>query len=297
MYAKSSRLETRFSAKGILASQHSVPSRDLRLIATVLESRLLIRSATNAAVVQAFQIPRDVEAHWPFLRWSGSSARNFKVVDQVQDSKAPIGASRVLLANDDAVLIWDVNNPQWHATINGTASNLGKVATVDFGFTADEVLVFSVFNVKATIWFLNTSKGVEIRDPKSPSNCYDYRPCTGHMALLTRAGAHDTLLLLSPVSYEVHKSVELPTIDAQGVKWSPDGQWIAIWDATSFGYKVLVYTADGNLFKTYSGNQDAENIELGVKLVKWSPLTDSLTIGDSNRRVTILQKNSVSSPN
>ena len=205
--------------------------------------------------------------------------------------------SRVLLANDDTVLIWDVNDSQWNAVIDGAASNLGNIARVFFGFTANELLVFSVFGIKVTIWSLVTSRGVEIRDPKTSSRCYDYRPRTGHLAILTRANGHDNLMLLAPVTYELIRSVDLTTVDAQGVQWSPDGRWLAIWDAASMGYKVLIYTADGHLFKVYSGGQDADNIGLGVKTLQWSPSADFLTIGDFNSRIVLLQTNTVGDSN
>lgn len=189
--------------------------------------------------------------------------------------------------------MYEVDNEQWTAVVQGVSNNLAKIASVVFGADENEILVFSDFGVKVTIWSLSTSRGVEVRDPKSGWS-YDIRPRTGHLAILTRAGAHDTLMLLSSGTHQMVKSTDLPTVDAQGVKWSPDGRWIAIWDVASCGYKVLVYTADGHLFKTYDGGQTFDNISLGVRSVRWHPQSEFLAVGDFEDGVTLLAKSTVS---
>ncbi|MCJ1467897.1 hypothetical protein MMC07_006522 [Pseudocyphellaria aurata] len=263
----------------IPSSQHSVPSPDGRYVATVHESRLEIRLSAKAVIIQSFPLPRDGIAKWRFLQWSGRSG-----------AKAE-GSNRVLLANGDTIRIWDVGDSQWSAVVNGATSGLGEIARVCFGFSANEILVFSSFGVKVTVWSLATSRGHEIKDPKSLPTCYDYRPRTGHLAILTRESAHDTLMLLAPGTCELLGSVDLTTVDAQGVKWSPDGQWLAIWDAASMGYKVSIFTADGHLFKVFSGGQDTDNIGMGIKTLNWSSSDCSLNIGGFDQRTVILQRN------
>lgn len=199
-----------------------------------------------------------------------------------------------MVADDDAVRIYDINDPTWHAVIDKAASNLGRIAEVAFGQTKNEVLVFSDFGVKLTIWSLLTSRGVEIRDPKHLAKCYHHRPKTGHLAILTRPAAQDVLMLLQPKSHELVNSVEMLTIDAQEVAWSPDGNWLAVRDAASSGYKVLIYTADGHLYKTISNSGSDVDISLGVKCMHWSPFAGTLAIGDNNGTITIFSKNNVS---
>ena len=202
---------------------------------------------------------------------------------------------RILLADDDTVRIFNIDDPTWHAVIEKAAGNLGRIAEVAFGHTADEIIVLSDFGVKLTIWSLLTSRGVEIRDPKYLAKCYHHRPRTGHMAILTRPAAQDVLMLLQPGSHELIKSVELPTVDAQDVTWSPDGNWLAVRDTASSGYKVLIYTADGHLYKAISNSLDNVDISLGVKCMQWSSATGTLAIGDNNDCVTIFSKNNASS--
>ena len=201
---------------------------------------------------------------------------------------------RILIASEDTVRILGPTQPEWHAEIRGADSNIGKIANVDFGYTSNEVVVFSDFGIKVTVWSLVTSRGVEIKDPKFVKKGYGFRPRTGHLAVIIRETVHDLLMLLAPGTHELVKAISLATVDAQDLQWSPDSRWLAIWDSTSSGYKVLIYTADGNLFRTFSGGQDIDSVGLGVRTVGWSPKADFLAVGDYDDRVTLLIKNTVS---
>ena len=101
-------------------------------------------------------------------------------------------------------------------------------------------------------------------------------------------------MLLQPGSHELIKSVEMPTVDAQEVTWSPDGNWLAVRDTASSGYKVLIYTADGHPYKAISNSLDNVDISLGVKCMQWTSSTETLAIGDNNDCVTIFSKNNAS---
>lgn len=188
-----------------------------------------------------------------------------------------------------------MNEPTWTATIEKAASNFGRIADLAFGHTPNELLVFSDYGIKLTIWSLLTCRGVEIRDPKYVVHCYSYRLRTGHLAVLTRPATQDVLMLLSPGSHVLTRSIELPTVDAQEVAWSPDGCWLAVREAASCGHKVLIYTADGHLFRTYNGIDDSGEIGLGIKRMRWNFFDGSLALGDYNDNVTILSKNTVTS--
>lgn len=165
----------------------------------------------------------------------------------------------------------------------------------EFGRTKNEVLAFSDFGSRLTVWFLNTGRNIEIRDPKySNARGHQYRRNLGVLALLTRPGPQDMLSLHAPNSYRAIKSITLPTMDAQGVKWSPNENWIAVWDTPSMGQRVYIYTADGNLYRTYTGI-DATGVGCaGIRNMEWSPAGQYLAIGGTDRRVTLLGTHTVS---
>jgi hypothetical protein len=51
---------------------------------------------------------------------------------------------RVLLADDETILVFDANDEKWTATIS---QGFGGIRNVEFGRNADEVVVFSDFQV------------------------------------------------------------------------------------------------------------------------------------------------------
>ena len=263
-------------------SQPAVSSPDGALIAAVDQSQLVLRTSSDGQTVEIFPLPRNDGGVYHHIKWSNP-----------QGSPITDKPRRILLANDVTIRVFDVRSTSWSAVVNGPAGNVGKIAHTDFGVDEAEVVVFSDFGAKVTIWSLVTSRGVEIRDPKAGSRCHDYRPKSKHWAMLTRELAHDNLLILAPKTHDVLENVELPTVDAQGLKWSPDGRWLVIWDTLSAGYRVLIYTADGHLFKTYAGGQTVDDVGLGVKSVKWCPQSGDLAIGDCDDRVTILTSSTV----
>jgi hypothetical protein len=191
------------------------------------------------------------------------------------------------------VRVWELVDETWSATIKNGSGGMGKIVNTEFGRTKEEVLVFSDFGAKVTAWSLKTRRTVEIRDPKFATKGFMYRPRNGVFALLSRPAAQDILTLHETGTYAVVKAVVLPTVDAQGLKWSVDGRWIAIWDAPSMGYKVHIYTADGHLYRTYSGYEVDGLQGLGVKSLEWSPRGDYLAIGGHDRRVTLLSTKTV----
>ena len=273
-------------------AQHSLPSADGALIATLQQSSLAISSYTGQNI-RTISLPPEFVTRCRFIRWSRWSDIPEEPLQQGGDDERQRPCNRILLADDDTVRLYDVNDTTWSPVIERAASNLGRIANVAFAYNPNEVLVFSDFGVKLTIWSLTTSRGVEIRDPKYAVHSYSFRPRTGHMAILTRPATQDILMLLSPSKHDLITSVDLATVDAQEVSWSSDGCWLAIRDSASSGHKVLIYTADGQLFKTYQGAVDDVNIGLGLKRMAWNPSNGSLLLGDYNDNVTMLSKNTV----
>jgi WD40 repeat protein len=205
-------------------------------------------------------------------------------------------SSRILVYTEDKVRIWDLEDPTWTATINNGSGGMGKIISAEFGRNKQEVLVYTDFGSKLTVWSLLTGRNVEIRDPKfSTSRGQSYRKKLGVFVQITRPAAQDFLSLHAPNSYKVLKSIALPTMDAQGLKWSHDERWLAIWDTSSLGQKLYVYTADANLYRTHTGADPGGIGAIGIRSVEWSPGFQYLAIGGSDRRVTLLSTRSVRS--
>jgi len=203
------------------------------------------------------------------------------------------------VASAAEIRVFSVTNPQFSATITNPTSGTAKAVYVRFGATDDEVCVFSDFGLKLSIFSLSTSKSVDINSPKlySPgvaARGISYRPGTLNMALLTRSGGKDIISIHARDTQEVTRSWYSDTVDAQGLSWSPDGRWIAVWESASQGHGVWIYTADGHLYKTWKGptpvNEDESDPTLGagVKLFDWNESGSHLAVGDYSRRITLL---------
>ena len=288
----SDMLEHLFDFLLTLAAHHAVPSPDGSLIAISQGSSLNIYTHIGS-VLQSIPLPANTVAKCRFIRWSRLCQKEPWLNGERLEGQPNWQCNRILIADDDSVRVYDINDPRWSATVERASGNFGRIAEVSFGHSANELLVFSDFGIKLVIWSLVTSRGVEIRDPKYMAKCYAYRPNTGHMAIMTRPAAQDTLMLHNPGTHSLIKSLEIPTIDAQEVAWSPDGRWLVVRDAASSGHKLLIYTADGHLFRTYLGVETGDDVGLGIKTFEWDSLSGSLAVGDHNDIVTILSRNTV----
>ena len=80
-----------------------------------------------------------------------------------------------------------------------------------------------------------------------------FRPSTHHLAVLTQSAGKDMVSIHSPKMREVQRAWFPDTVDVQGLLWSPDGKWLALWESAAQGHKVLIYTPDGHLFKDWRG--------------------------------------------
>lgn len=277
------------------ASSFSLPSPDGRIIATIAPPKLVLRSASSLEIIRTIDIGLDFASRINFLRWFVSAKRDSQPSNLSDGTLRTTDlALRVLVADEDTVKVWDVYSPNFKATIEGASSGIGKVANVEFGQSADEILVFSECNVKLIVWSLSTGRSIQIRDPKFSTKGFGYRPRTGHLALLTRPASHDIVTVHKPRTYEVINSIATPTLDAQGLRWSPDGRWFAVIESASSGYKASIYTADGNLYKSYSGAQNEGPKGLGIRIMEWCPTGKSLAIGDYDSKITFLNNKTVS---
>ncbi|KAK6497411.1 hypothetical protein TWF481_011820 [Arthrobotrys musiformis] len=268
-------------------TQGAYPSPDGSLVASIQGSRLVLQDASTGEIKRTTQLSSELSTTINFLKWS-SPPIPLPVAEGDEESNVPIllqsptsSPSRILVADDQVIEIFDAHNEDWKATLN---PGFGGIKYVSFGANPDEVLVLSEFGLKVTIWSLKTNFHVDLQHPKIGAKGFGYRPGSNHFALLTRPVAHDVLNLYSPESYTPIKSIELPTIDAQAIKWSPNGRWIAVLESASAGYRVLLYTANGHMFRTH----EQPCVGLGLRTVEWSGDGDFLVLGGYDGSVIFL---------
>ncbi|KAJ5682939.1 hypothetical protein N7462_006104 [Penicillium macrosclerotiorum] len=211
-----------------------------------------------------------------------------------------VGEQRLFTTNDSRISIWQLQPLQLLAEIENVEP--GSL-NIEFGGDESEILVFHAWNTKLTIHSVDSGRTSVIKSPKfTHSLGFGYRPWTKQLAILLKPEISDLLTIHEPETYELISRVTLPTIDAQGLKWSPDGKWIAIWDVASAGTKVLIFTADGQLFRTYTSSTGSDDaFDLGVKQIEWGPVTEGsgvsevLAVGKVNGNIDLLRTRTFSS--
>jgi WD40 repeat protein len=283
-------------------------SRDGDYAVRVHGKEVSVHSATpieGSRFLRSIKLPEPLASQLKFVKISQS---NLSVDDiagtqmhiEDEDPLNLVSHQRILCATSNRISVWQLNSLEWHADIENIEPS---VTAIDFGANDDDAILFHAWSSKLTIFNLESASSLIIKSPKfcNPSSQgHGYRPQTRQLAIILKPEANDLLTIHEGHSYETISKVNLPTVDAQGLKWSPDGRWIAVWDAASNGTKVLLYTADGQHFRTYTGRSDVENThDLGVKCIEWAPLkprqqnSEVLAIGKYDGTVDLLNTRTV----
>lgn len=293
------------------ASSHCLPSPDGRLVATLLPSGIHVRATDSLNdIAHVVALPSDMNyGSILSFQWAPSSRRLLvATVDQIMVFAALPNAD-----DEDGDNATSGHAPRparpFHATIRNPAlSVVGKPAFVSFGPVDDQVCLCSALGIRFAIFNLRTAKAVEIANPKlySPaaacSRGFSFRPGSHHLALLTRTAGKDWISVHDPSSAIPVASWPPDTIDAQGLVWAPNGQWLVVWESAAHGRRILFYTPDGHLFKSWTGEQGASPALLsapdsllgsGVRLAHFSSDSRLLAVGDASRCVRIIDMASI----
>lgn len=248
---------------------------------------LNVRETKSLHIVRQLTLPRDFAGPVVAFQWSPSSRL-------------------VLVASADEIHVFSALDEEegFRATIRNPAPPAAKLVYVGFGASDIDVCVCASLGLKFAVFDLASSKAVEVANPKfhatlSVRKGFCFRPTSHHLTIITRTSGKDMISIHHPKTKELQISWFPETVDAQGLSWSPDGKWLVTWESAAHGHKVLFYTPDGNLFKTWSGPQPLAPVDAdiplgpGVRLLDFSADAMNLAIGDSSRRICIINMTSV----
>ena len=190
--------------------------------------------------------------------------------------------SRFLFATENVVKVFDLNDPQWSATVKAPQG----ISSMHFGEHDDALFLYDTSKSLLSVYDLFSGRRVDIKNPKFVGAASARHR---HFVLLSRQETQDVVTVHAPLSYEIYATFKPQTVDAQGLKLSPDGKWIAVWESANMGYKVLIYTVDGHLYRTFREDYYDDALQgLGVRSTVWSPDGQFLAIGGYNSLVNIL---------
>lgn len=245
--------------------------------------------------------PTNEQKEIQFERFSKDAPQlvKFSPLQRDYSGQSVTGRQRLLAVNGTTVSVWKVDPLEKVGDIRNVEA---EWLHVDFGTDENEVIVFHSWNTRVTVFCLNSSRMTVIRQPKLAHHYgYGYRPRTRELAILLKPEVSDVLTVHEPGSHKLLNRTTLTTVDAQGLQWSPDGRWIAVWDLPSIGTKVLIFTADGKLFRTYTGPSGVDDsLDTGVKQIEWSSpdrggVSQTLAVGKINGNIDLLNTRTVCS--
>lgn len=257
-------------------------SPDGRLIATLSSSTsgIIIRSTETLQTLHAVKLPSGLSGPFSNLIWSPSG-------------------TRLLLSTAEQIHVLSALDSSFRATVRHpvAGAGTGKPSYIQFGADDRTVLVFSSFALKLMCYDLVTSKAVEIANPKfhqpsSAPRALSVRPESGHLALLTRTGGKDLVSIHDPSESQIQRSWTPSTLDAQALLWSPDGQWLVMWDSPVHGWHLYLYTPDGQLVRTLERttsdpNDEDARLKLGIRMCQFTKHAPFCALGDFSRDVTV----------
>ncbi|OAA74113.1 WD40 domain protein [Cordyceps fumosorosea ARSEF 2679] len=250
-------------------------SPDGSLVATLNAQTISVRSVETLQLKHTIPLPSTL-GPVTSLQWSPSSAR-------------------LMICAGEGVHLFSAHaDSSFHAAIHSPLLPGERASIARFGARDAEVLLCSPSGLKLAIFDLATSTAVEVANPKfhqqsSVGRSYSVRAGTEHLAVLTRLGGKDFVSIHHPVSRQVQRSWAAETVDAQSVCWTPDGKWLLLWESAAHGHQLVLYTADGQHFRTITGANLSDNpdavLELGIKTCQPNHTSDLCAVGDHSRAV------------
>ncbi|KAF3481100.1 40S ribosomal protein S25 [Arthroderma uncinatum] len=259
-------------------------SNDGRYAAITTEKELRIHSLQGDGDVRPISL-QDLTGPVKFLQWASLDSVKSLSLGRSDDNT---NMQRVLCAGGNQIFVYDAKDESWSAKID--AGESVTFVHVNFSPSPDEVIAIPEFNTHLAIFSLLTGQQRVIKAPKfaGPAT-YAFRPNSGHLAVLSKGQSGDVLSIHEAETYETITAVNLTTTDVKGLKWSPDGHWIAVWDTASQGTMVVIYTADGQQFRSFEGSKIGDdNQDFGVKTVEWSPDSQVLAIGRHDGTIELI---------
>ena len=252
---------------------HAAVSPDGRLIASIGSNGLTVAETISTERRLDFSIriaPRDATV----ATWSSDSVR-------------------IAICSPKLVEVVDLEDVDRRVRLDNGSGGLGRFASAHF--VGEEHLLTTWEFGRAKLWDLSTGRSTEIGDLKTTADGANVqqRPCSGGahrqvLALLTRTGAEDHLVLHFPEQSGSSVPIKLPTVDAQSLCWSPDGRWLVVRDTPTASVGVRVYTADGHHFRSWPSTTSSEPTALGVKALTWSSNSEKIALSCCDSKVVLL---------
>nr|XP_019007567.1 uncharacterized protein I206_07581 [Kwoniella pini CBS 10737]OCF46348.1 hypothetical protein I206_07581 [Kwoniella pini CBS 10737] len=262
-------------------------------LATVYQNRVIIRSTSTLQIVRT----------WSCNQPSSIASTSRDIQEQVKiDSVEWSEDGLYILAFSSSI------KTAWVFALatngDGDSGEIAKIGgegvegliKVEWGRSGKTILAWSDFNLKLSIFDLSSGITRIIQNPKSHLQCHTYSSDNRYMAIVEKhlgkefIGIYDVL-----DNHHLVRHFQLSTSDVQGMSWSPDGKYLAVWDS-ALSYSIYIYSPIGPLLShfthtslTFSPESLSEDPGLGIRTVTWAPGGRWLAIGGWDGKVRILE--------
>ncbi|KAI9137159.1 quinon protein alcohol dehydrogenase-like superfamily [Paraphysoderma sedebokerense] len=243
-------------------------SPDNNYLATTVQHRLVIRDAESLQITHLYSSLHPISD----IAWS-------------PDAKYILAASYPL----GQIQVWslDADEKEWTAKID---QGTGGCVKCIWSPTGRDILSFSEFGLRVTIWSLVDRSVRYIQYPKHTDKGYAFRKDGKYFAIAERRDANDYIGIYDCEDWSLIKHFQVDTTDLEDISWSPDGRFIAVWNSL-LEYQIHIYHPDGRLVKSYSpypNDQNGQCMGLGIKSVKWSPSSQFVAVGSFDQKARLL---------
>ncbi|KAG2222593.1 hypothetical protein INT45_008712 [Circinella minor] len=192
-------------------------------------------------------------------------------------------SKHILVVNTDKSIIqvWSLMDIYWHGRIKDDSFGIRRV-----WWSADStsILCSSEFKLRISVWMLTDNQVRYIQYPKFMEKGCEISPDGKYVAVIENRQGKEGISIYTWSATALFKHIITDTIDLCNIKWSPDSQFLAVWDNCLY-YKLLVYGVDGLLHTSYQAYEHG----LGIKSIGWSSDSNLIAIGSYDQKVRLLR--------
>ncbi|OZJ04786.1 hypothetical protein BZG36_01828 [Bifiguratus adelaidae] len=259
-------IQTSFSELYKLTNSIARYSPTGHFLATAVAERLVIRSTVTLKIVALFETATPIQ----YLAWSPDS--EFVVT---------------LSYKHHSLEVWNVRQSEWVGKLEDA---VGGVVGVRFAPNSRCLLIWAEDLLRINIWDLSTRAMCYIQHPKhGPEKGFVIRPDKKYAAL-AEARDKDWIGIYRTDDWSLIKQFPADTNNLEHLSWSPDGQYLAVWDNCT-DYTLLIYKPDGILLTRYIPHRanTTPSLGLGIKHVIWSPTGQYVAVSSYDGVLRLLE--------
>ncbi|THH10929.1 hypothetical protein EW145_g995 [Phellinidium pouzarii] len=259
-------------------------------VANAIHDRLVVRRADTFQITRAWHVDvspspsnasfvASTNRHSPAAQLSSSST------DALVSHIAWSADSEYLLAacaRHGVVNIYKMRDEDWSARIEAGVEGLVRAEWAPDG---RNILCFSEWGLRVTVWSLVTGVATHIQFPKHPDRGYAFRRDGRYFVLAERHRSKDMLGVYDAGdSYKQARHYTVPTSSLASLAISPTGKHIAVWEGP-LEFKLCILSLPGTLLSTYIPQPDTG---LGIRCVAWHPSGSFIAVGGYDDKIHIL---------